>query len=385
MPDFGRWNANGGDPSLNEINRTDQFLDALATQQQVYATDHGEAELAQLLAGWRDDIRETPMAHVATPQDAAAALDRVTSPAPRRRFSLAVVGSAAAAMLAIGGFGAVIAGSGPGDAMYGLRTMLFGEQTQTRDDAVILAAQTEMQQVQQLIEQGDWQGAQAKLEAITTTVATVDDVESKQELVTQWQELTVKVEAQDPAATLPPDAPLPTFPDVPVAVLDSVTPPSETTPATPPTSSETTPPTSPSSATVTPSSGTTSPAPSATSTSVAAPSPSSTAAPSPTAAPTSTVVPSSTAAPSPSSIPPSTTRAPSPTSTTVTLQATTTARAPLSTSTSVVAPAPSPTPTPVPSPTPTVEEEEAVPSPTPQPLPTTTTPVVLFPIPGAPG
>ena len=36
MPDFGRWN-NGGDPSLNEINRTDRFLDALANQQPVYS------------------------------------------------------------------------------------------------------------------------------------------------------------------------------------------------------------------------------------------------------------------------------------------------------------------------------------------------------------
>ena len=44
MPDFGRWN-NGGDPSLNEINRTDRFLDSLAGQEQVYSTDPGEAEL----------------------------------------------------------------------------------------------------------------------------------------------------------------------------------------------------------------------------------------------------------------------------------------------------------------------------------------------------
>ena len=43
MPDFGRWN-NGGDPSLNEINRTDRFLDALASQQPVYSTDPSEAE-----------------------------------------------------------------------------------------------------------------------------------------------------------------------------------------------------------------------------------------------------------------------------------------------------------------------------------------------------
>ena len=51
MPDFGRWSANGGDPSLNEINRTDRFLDALANQQPVYSTDPSEAELAHLLAG----------------------------------------------------------------------------------------------------------------------------------------------------------------------------------------------------------------------------------------------------------------------------------------------------------------------------------------------
>ncbi len=280
MPDFGRWNSAGGDPSLNEINRTDQFLDALAAQQPPYSTDRDEAELANLLAGWRDDVRETPMGHVLTPQDAAAALDRATRPAPRRRLSLAVLGSAAAAVLAIGGVGAVVAGSGPGDALYGLRTMFFGEQTQTRDDAVILAAQTEMQQVQQLIEQGDWQGAQAKLEAVTTTVATVDDIERKQELVTQWQELTVKVEAQDPAATIAPDAVLPTFPDVPVVILEPdapVTGPTSETTDTP-APSETT---SPSSTTETtsPSSAT------------------ETTAPSSTAAPTSTTA---TQAPAPS-------------------------------------------------------------------------------------
>ena len=247
MPDFGRWINSGGDPSLNEINRTDQFLDALAGQQPVYATDRGEAELAQLLTGWRDDVRETPMSDVLTMQDAVAALDRVSSPGRRRRVSLAVVGSAAAAVLCLGGFGAVIAGSGPGDALYGLRSVLFGEQEQTRDDAVALAAQTEMQQVQKLIEQGDWQGAQAKLEAVTTTVATVGDDQRKAELVSQWQELSVKVEAQDPAATVAPGAPLPTFPAVsvdPNAVLptsptdtSSVTSPSDTTSVTIPSAS----------------------------------------------------------------------------------------------------------------------------------------------------
>ncbi len=391
MPDFGRWNANGGDPSLNEINRTDQFLDALAAQQQPYVTDRGEAELAQLLAGWRDDVRETPMGHVLTPQDAAIALDKVTRPAPRRRFSLALVGSAAAAMLAIGGFGAVVAGSGPGDALYGLRTMLFGEQTQTRDDAVILAAQTEMQQVQQLIEQGDWQGAQDKLQAITTTVATVNDIERKEELITQWQELTVKVEAQDPAATVPPGAPLPTFPEVPTVALDpgSTSPSSETsatstseTPATSTTSE--TPATSATSATST---QTTAPTPSSSATATPSTTTSVGATPSPTTAPSPT--PSASPSSSPTSVPRSatTTTAPSPTSTTVVVQSTTTTRALLPSPTPE---APIPTPeAPLPTPEAPIPTPEA-PLPTPEAptqavVPTTTTPVVLLPGLGAEG
>lgn len=305
MPDFGRWNNGGGDPSLNEINRTDQFLDALAGQQPVYATDRGEAELSQLLASWRDDVRETPMNDVISLQDAAAALDRVASPGRRRRVSLAVVGSAAAAVLCLGGFGAVIAGSGPGDALYGLRTVLFGEQAQTRDDAVALAAQTEMQQVQKLIEQGDWQGAQAKLQAVTTTVATVGDDQRKAELVSQWQELTVKVEAQNPAATVPPGAPLPTFPVVsvdPNAVLP--TSPSDTSSVT-----------SPADTTSVTTSVTSSPAPTETTTSGEVPS--SSAATTSVTAPSSSA-PSSSLEATPSSTPAPTTTAPRTTTRTTT-------------------------------------------------------------------
>lgn len=167
--------------------------------------------MANLLAGWRDEVRDAPLTAALTPRDAVLALDRATMSRRRTRTSLAVVGSLAAAVLCLGGFGAVIAGAGPGDALYGLRTMLFGEQ-QARDDAVVLAAQTQLAEVEQLIEQGRWEAAQDKLQTVTTTVATVDDNQRKEELVSQWQELTVKVEAKDPEATIPPGAPLPQLP-----------------------------------------------------------------------------------------------------------------------------------------------------------------------------
>ena len=261
MPDFGRWTSNGGDPSLNEINRSDRFLDALAFEQPVYATDAGDAELINLLSGWRDEVRDAPMTVPVTPRDAVIALDTAQRSRKRSRRTLALVGSTAAAVLCLGGFVSVVAGSGPGDSLYGLRTMIFGEQNATRDDAVMLASQ-QLAEVQQLVDQGQWDAAQQKLETLTTTVATVNDDAAKQELVTEWQQLTVKVEAQDPAAVLPPDVPPPVFPDVPpVVVLDTptssdgtssqTTPPSETTSPTSPTSE--TSPTSPTSPTTLPS------------------------------------------------------------------------------------------------------------------------------------
>ena len=104
----------------------------------MYATDPGEAELANLLAGWRDEVRDAAAdggRHAARRGDRAA---RARSTSRRRsRMSMAVVGSVAAAVLCLGGFGAVVAGAGPGDALYGLRTMLFGEQHATRDDQVV--------------------------------------------------------------------------------------------------------------------------------------------------------------------------------------------------------------------------------------------------------
>jgi hypothetical protein len=349
MPDFGRWTANGGDPSLNEINRTDRFIDGLASQQPVYSTDPGEAELAQLLAGWRDEIREAPVRAVVTPRDAVIALDRAAATRKRRRMSTAVLGSVAAAVLCLGGFGAVVADAGPGDPLYGLRTMLFGEQQAPRDDAVQLASQ-QLAEVQQLIDQGQWQAAQDKLQTLTTTVATVNDVEQKQELVTQWQELTVKVETQDVNATVPPDAPPPVFPDVPAVVAPgtdtSTTIPSETT--------------TPSTPLPTPSTPLPSPTPS---TPLPTPTPPSTPLPTPTT-PLPTPLPTpTTPLPTPTTpLPTRTTPLPTPT----TPLPTPTTFSPLPTPTTF---SPLPTPSVVaPLPTPTVAEQEEEPATTEPPI-----------------
>lgn len=379
MPDSSRWTNGGGDPSLNEINRADRFFEALAAKQPAYPTDHAEAELAFLFAGLRDDVRDAP---VTSPVSLSAAVEALNggmakNRSPRRH--LAVVGSVAAAMLCIGGFGTAVYGAGPGDSLYGMRTALFGQHEQTRDDQVSLAS-AQLQQVQQLIDNGQWEEAQSKLVAVSTTVQDVGQVEQKQQLVEQWNALTYKVVEQNPAATLPPGEPLPALPSspltwLPVPVIDA-TPSSDTTtsesPTTSPSTSETTV-TSPSDSTVPPGSTTPPSDDSATSPSSSTASPTSASVPStsgssPVAepAPTSSTPPSTTTA-APSSTSVTTTAAPS-TTTTTTVTRQPAATQPSSTSPVASSPAERPTST-------VAEPPAAPPRVAPTPAPAATAPV----------
>ncbi len=246
MPDFGRTGDNhtgDNEPSLDEIRRSDSFVNALAGGGPVASDDPADAALAALLGGWRDEMRWPPATGLISEPQAIAALDaglaekpgglrrdkraekQIASVTPmRNRRGLSVVGAAAAAVLCIGGFGAVVAGAGPGDALYGLRSMLFGAPKEVRDDAVALAARSELNQVQELIAQGDWQQAQEKLVAVSTQVASIGDEQQKQDLFDEFNDLSAKVVERDPAATAAPGI-IYTVPETAAELVPAVAPP----------------------------------------------------------------------------------------------------------------------------------------------------------------
>ena len=255
MPDVQRPDFDS-DPSMDAIRRADGFIDALAVGRPAPAADAADAELAALLGNWRDEMRWPPATGLISEADAIAALnagrtqkrlgpgrDRWTvdteiTPRKNRR-GLSAVGAAAAAVLCVGGFGAVVAGAGPGDSLYGLRTTLFGAPKEVRDDQVGLAAKTTMNQVQDLIEQGDWNQAQNKLVEVSTQVASIGDEQQKQVLLDQFNDLSAKVVERDPAATAPPGV-IYTVPPSAAELVPAVAPPGDSTTPTTSTTSTTT-------------------------------------------------------------------------------------------------------------------------------------------------
>lgn len=275
-------------PDLAALTRSDRLLDALAICQPVEANDPEDQELAALLADWRDELRWPPATGLVSEREAVAALQRGRADRRRAGRGLRLVGSVAAAVLALGGFGALVGTAQPGEPLYGVHTMLFGEPPSVHDDRVTLAAKTELEQVQQMISQGQWDEAQTKLAAVSTNVQTVNDEGRKQDLIDQVNQLNAKVATHDPNATAQPGAAAATT-TTPVSV--------------PPTSADQTTSTTPSATSSTSDvATTTATTPAATST---APNTATTATPTSSAATPSTTPSASPTSPSPTSTPPS--------------------------------------------------------------------------------
>ncbi|WP_078308979.1 MULTISPECIES: anti-sigma-D factor RsdA [unclassified Mycobacterium] len=199
---FPRGQGDEGPEDLAALRRTNRMIDAIAADLPVATSDSDEYAVAMMLAAWREDVGREPMPAKPTLGQARNALrDR----GGRSRLLATTVGSAAAVTLLFGGFGAAVYQSHPGDALYGLRTSLFGAGPAVRTDPVVLSAQTELAQVEKLISQGDWEGAQQQLGVAAARVNEVGDAQQKAELASRVQQAEVRIDAKDPVATVPPE------------------------------------------------------------------------------------------------------------------------------------------------------------------------------------
>lgn len=187
-------------PDLAALARSDRLLDALGTRHPVDSVDFqpGDQALAALLEDWRDELRWAPASTLVSEAEAITALKSGRAVGRGVRRGLTLLGSTAATVLTLGGLGALVGSAQPGDALYGVQTMLFGEPPSVHDDRIALDAKTDLEQVQQMITQGQWDQAQDKLTAVSSNVQTVNDEGRKQDLIDQVNRLNAKVANRNP-------------------------------------------------------------------------------------------------------------------------------------------------------------------------------------------
>jgi hypothetical protein len=199
-------------PDPGAVARTERFIDALAKREPVEfsdVADHpdtGERALAGLLEDWRDELRDAAPSGFCPERNAAEALNRGLTARRRAHRRMTLVRALAAAVLGIGGFGAMVAGAQPGEMLYGIHAALFGEPPSMHDERIAVSAQTDLGLVEQMITLGQWDQAQDKLAAVSDRVQTVTDGDRKQDLIDQVNLLNAKVVNRDPNATVVPSS-----------------------------------------------------------------------------------------------------------------------------------------------------------------------------------
>ena len=202
-------NARGDQPALDEVEHTDLLLDALAARAEIdlgSPDDFEDQALALLLGEWRDDLRWPPASALVSQDEAEEALrDGMLDPCSGRR-GLAAVGSLAATLLMLSGFGAVVADARPGDLLYGLHAMMFNE-PRVSDDQIMLSAKADLAKAEQLIAQGQWDRAHSQLAEVSSTLRGVNDGDRRQGLLDEVTQLNTKVDNRDPNAKQRPAAP----------------------------------------------------------------------------------------------------------------------------------------------------------------------------------
>jgi hypothetical protein len=223
----------GDQPALDEIAHTDLLLDALAERERIDLDDPQVDALAVLMGDWRDDLRWPPASALVSAEEAVEALHTGLAERRRAHRGLAAIGSVAATLLMLSGFGAFVADAHRGDPLYGLHVMFF-DAPRVNDDTITLSAKADLAKVQQMIDEGQWAQAQNQLAEVSTTVQSMNDGNSRQNLLDEVNLLNTRVESRNPNATVgsPPSGNLPGPATKPKASAASTTPNTTSAPPT---------------------------------------------------------------------------------------------------------------------------------------------------------
>lgn len=180
------------------VHADDAFLDALGASLREgerpapTADDLDDAELALLLASWRDEVDAEPIATLVDPR---LAVDTVFTARARkqRRPRVLVPFAAAAAVLAIAFTGAGLAArdAQPGDTLWGLTKVLYADHARSVEAADTV--RRDLIFAQTALAEGDLAEARSKLEAAGAGLPSVATEDGYSDLAAQHADLVSKL------------------------------------------------------------------------------------------------------------------------------------------------------------------------------------------------
>jgi hypothetical protein len=254
---FRRRREDGDDPvsgpnetpvDLAAVQADDALLDLLAAGHRGSADADADAELARVLVAWRLDVEAEAIGELVDTDTAIGMISAARKPVPRRHPVLGPAAAAAAVLvIAFSGVGLVAKSAQPGDQLFSLTKVLYADYARSAEAAQ--KAETELNQAQTALQQGQPQQAEQSLQEAKEQLTVVDPAEGQATLAAKHehlQEVLAGMQNPIPASVSPTPTPVPSSPPVvvppPVSATHSVTPsvpprpsvtPTTTTPAVP--------------------------------------------------------------------------------------------------------------------------------------------------------
>lgn len=213
------------------VHADDLLLDALSSADPRTRVAAADDELTALLLSWRDDVDDEP---IGEPVDTDVAVAAVLAGRQRRnqkpRLLVPVAAAAAVLAIAFSGVGFAAHGAEPGDALWGLTTVLYAEHAKSVQAAAEVRG--DLLEAESALLQGKLAEAKSKLEDAKATLPRVAAEDGKQVLAEQHAELEAKLpdSPSNPAAPAPTPTPTTAPPSSPE---ESSTPPPSSSPAQP--------------------------------------------------------------------------------------------------------------------------------------------------------
>jgi hypothetical protein len=210
--DFPRAGYSTGDSQerpvdLAAVQADDTLLDILSSGGTL-----GDAsdELTRVLAAWRREVHAEPVGELVDTNTALAVIRAARQPAPHRnRVSGAIAAAAAVLVIALSAVGLVAKSAQPGDHLWGVTQVLYGDYSRSVETAV--AVRTELNEANTALRENKPDKARASLQRVEQQLPMIGETEGRTDLTARHRELEqiVKGTPQDGSAPPPGDAAFP--------------------------------------------------------------------------------------------------------------------------------------------------------------------------------